>query len=65
MQYISPMASLPARALLRDPAPATATREVDVRRPKDEQRRVHRERVRASLAWALHEYRATLAKLAK
>jgi len=43
-----------------------AARDGDTRHPKDvKARRTHRERVRASAAWALDEYATTLAKLAK
>jgi hypothetical protein len=46
----------------------TLTPEANVRpatSDDDERRRTYRERVRASTAWALDEYAATLAKLAK
>jgi len=58
--------SLPADAL-QGPVP-TLTPEANVRpatSDDDERRRTYRERVRASTAWALDEYAATLAKLAK
>lgn len=44
-----------------------APRRGEVRAPQDDEkaRRAHKERVRASLGWALDEYADTLAKLAK
>ncbi|HWL87104.1 MAG TPA: hypothetical protein VNO21_14970 [Polyangiaceae bacterium] len=58
------MASMPVHPS-NESAP-TSARQDDVRRPSDDQvHRSHRERVRASMAWALDEYAPTLAKLAK
>jgi len=58
------MASMPLHPT-HEPAPSS-THQGDVRRPNDDQvHRSHRERVRASMVWALDEYAPTLAKLAK
>jgi hypothetical protein len=50
---------------VREAPSASAAREGDVRSPDGEQTRRHRERVHASMTWALDEYATTLAKLAK
>jgi hypothetical protein len=44
---------------------AVASGEVRPEADWDERRRMHKERFRASLAWALEEYSSTLEKLSK